>query len=34
VLRARASNEDEAEQLERELRLRAHEGLRAEGIFA
>jgi small conductance mechanosensitive channel len=34
VLRARASDEDEAEQLERELRLRAHEGLRAEGIFA
>ena len=34
VLRARASDEDDAERLERELRLRAHEGLRAEGIFA
>jgi small-conductance mechanosensitive channel len=34
VLRARASSEKEAEQLERELRLRAHEGLRAEGIYA
>lgn len=34
VLRARATNEAEAEQLERELRLRAHEGLRAEGIYA
>jgi small-conductance mechanosensitive channel len=34
VLRARAASEAEAEQLERELRLRAHEGLRAEGIYA
>jgi small-conductance mechanosensitive channel len=34
VLRARASSEHEAERLERELRLRAHEGLRAEGIYA
>jgi small-conductance mechanosensitive channel len=34
VLRARASDEDHAEQLERELRLRAHEGLRSEGIYA
>jgi small conductance mechanosensitive channel len=34
VVRARAANETEAERLERELRLRAHEGLRAEGVFA
>ena len=34
VVRASASNETEAERLERELRLRAHEGLRAEGVFA
>jgi small-conductance mechanosensitive channel len=34
VVRARAANEAEAERLERDLRLRAHEGLRAEGVFA
>ncbi len=34
VLRARAADEVEAERLERDLRLRAHEGLRAEGIYA
>jgi small conductance mechanosensitive channel len=34
VIRAQAANEHEAEQLERELRLRAHEGLRAEGVYA
>ena len=34
VVRARADDEPAAEQLERELRLRAHEVLRAEGVFA
>jgi small conductance mechanosensitive channel len=34
VVRARAANEAEAERLERDLRLRAHEGLRADGVFA
>jgi small conductance mechanosensitive channel len=33
VMRARAANESDAERLARELRLRAHEGLRAEGVF-
>ncbi len=33
VIRSRAANEHEAERLERDLRLRAHEGLRAEGIY-
>jgi small-conductance mechanosensitive channel len=33
VVRARAANESEAERVARELRLRAHEGLRAEGVF-
>jgi small-conductance mechanosensitive channel len=34
VVRRRATSEDEAERLERELRLRAHAALRAEGLFA
>jgi small-conductance mechanosensitive channel len=34
VVRARAGSEAEAESLERELRLRAHAALRAEGVFA
>jgi small conductance mechanosensitive channel len=34
VIRSRAASEDEAERLERELRLRAHEGLRDEGVYA
>ena len=34
VVRARADDELAAERLERELRLRAHEVLRAEGVFA
>src|SRR5881398_1589834 len=34
VLRARAEDERAAERLERELRLRAHEVLRAEGVYA
>ena len=34
VLRARASDEAEAEQLERELRLQAYDVLRAEGVYA
>jgi len=34
VVRARAGTVDEAERVERDLRLRAHEGLRAEGVFA
>src|ERR671931_2589590 len=34
VVRARAGDELAAERLERELRLRAHEVLRAEGVFA
>jgi small conductance mechanosensitive channel len=34
VVQARAEDERAAERLERELRLRAHEALRAEGVFA
>jgi small conductance mechanosensitive channel len=34
VVRRRATSEDEAERLERELRLRVHAALRAEGLFA
>jgi len=34
VVRANAEDEPAAERLERELRLRAHELLRAEGVFA
>jgi small conductance mechanosensitive channel len=34
VVRTRVASEDEAERLERELRLRAHAALRAEGVFA
>jgi small conductance mechanosensitive channel len=34
VVRAWAANETEAERLERDLRLRVHEGLRVEGVFA
>jgi small-conductance mechanosensitive channel len=34
VVRSRAQDEPAAERLERELRLRAHEVLRAEGVFA
>jgi small conductance mechanosensitive channel len=34
VVRARAEDEPAAERLERELRLRAHEVLRAEGVYA
>ena len=34
VVRARTSDPGEAEQVERELRLRAHEALRAEGVYA
>jgi small conductance mechanosensitive channel len=34
VVRSRAQDEPAAERLERELRLRAHEALRAEGVFA
>jgi small conductance mechanosensitive channel len=34
VVQARADDEQAAERLERELRLRAHEALRAEGVFA
>jgi small-conductance mechanosensitive channel len=34
VIRARAVNEDEAERIERDLRLRAHAALRAEGVYA
>jgi small conductance mechanosensitive channel len=34
VVRAPAADEDEAERLERELRLRAHAALRAEGVYA
>jgi small-conductance mechanosensitive channel len=33
VVRARADDEHSAERLERDLRLRAHEVLRAEGVF-
>jgi small-conductance mechanosensitive channel len=34
VVRARVDDEPAAERLERELRLRAHEALRAEGVYA
>ena len=34
VVRKQAAGEDEAERVERELRLRAHSALRAEGLFA
>ena len=34
IVRARASDPDEAERIERDLRLRAHEALRAEGVYA
>ena len=34
VVRVRAEDEPAAERLERELRLRAHEALRAEGVYA
>jgi small conductance mechanosensitive channel len=34
VIRARASDPDDAERVERDLRLRAHEALRAEGVYA
>jgi small conductance mechanosensitive channel len=34
TVRARAADEDDAQRLERELRLRTHERLRAEGIYA
>jgi hypothetical protein len=34
TMRARAADEDEAIALERELRLRAHAALRAEGLYA
>jgi small-conductance mechanosensitive channel len=34
VVRARAEDEPAAERLERDLRLRAHEALRAEGVYA
>jgi len=34
VVRKQAANEDEAERVERDLRLRAHQALRAEGVFA
>jgi small-conductance mechanosensitive channel len=34
VVRTRAEDEPAAERLERELRLRAHELLRAEGVYA
>jgi small conductance mechanosensitive channel len=34
VVRARAEDQPAAEQLERELRLRAHEALRSEGVYA
>jgi small conductance mechanosensitive channel len=34
IVRSRAPDEPAAERLERELRLRAHEVLRAEGVFA
>ena len=34
VVRANASSQDDAERIERELRLRAHTALRAEGVFA
>ena len=34
TLRARVADEDAAQRLERELRLRAHAALRAEGVYA
>jgi small conductance mechanosensitive channel len=34
VVRARADDQQAAERLERDLRLRAHEALRAEGVYA
>ena len=34
VVRRQAASEDEAERVERDLRLRAHQALRAEGVFA
>jgi small conductance mechanosensitive channel len=34
VVRARADDQQTAERLERDLRLRAHEALRAEGVYA
>jgi hypothetical protein len=34
TMRARTSDEDTAQRLEQELRLRAHERLRTEGVFA
>jgi small-conductance mechanosensitive channel len=34
VVRSRAADDAEAERLERELRLRIHDALRAEGVFA
>ena len=34
VVRVRVEDEPAAERLERELRLRAHEALRAEGVYA
>ena len=34
AIRARAADEAQAERLERDLRLRVHEGLRAEGIYS
>ncbi len=34
VVRARAEDEEAADRLERELRLRAHRALRAEGVYA
>src|SRR5207302_5651513 len=34
VVRKQAASEDEAERVERDLRLRAHQALRAEGVFA
>ena len=34
VVRRQAASEEEAERIERELRLRAHQALRAEGVFA
>ena len=34
VVRRDAASEEEAERVERELRLKAHKALRAEGVFA
>jgi hypothetical protein len=34
TVRAPAPDEDAAQRLERELRVRVHEALRAEGVFA